>query len=76
MLNHILRTLGLPKRTEINNTPLSLTLRKYAELEAAMGDHLEEWNEYTEVMKAVIGKLNKQVIALQRRVAKLERGQG
>jgi hypothetical protein len=71
MLNTILRTLGLPKRTEIN-TNQTAALRRIAGLEDTVGDHLEDWVEYTETMKAVISKLNRQVTSLQRRVTKLE----
>jgi hypothetical protein len=71
MLNTILRTLGLPKRTEIN-TNQTPALRRIAGLEDTVGDHLEDWVEYTETMKAVISKLNRQVTSLQRRVTKLE----
>jgi hypothetical protein len=72
MLNHILKTLGLPKRVEIK-TDQQPALRRIAGLEQVVGEHLEDWQEYTEAMKAVISKLNRQVTTLQRRVAKLER---
>lgn len=61
MLNHILRTLGLPKRTEIN-TNQTPALRRIAGLE----DEVEDLQERVKALEAYALECEKAIVSLKR----------